>query len=49
MYILNVTQEKKILCCSQLVQLHKVRAMHTSEESGPKWGLRKKKKKQKSQ
>lgn len=43
MNILNVTQERQILCCSQLAQLHKARAMHTSEESGPKWSLMKKK------
>lgn len=43
MNILNVTRERQILCCSQLAQLHKARAMHTSEESGPKWSLMKKK------
>lgn len=42
MNILNVTQERPILCCFQSVQPHKVRVMHTSEETGPKWGLRKK-------
>lgn len=43
MNILNVTQERQILCCSQLAQLPKVRAMHSSEASGPKWGLKRKK------
>lgn len=47
MNILNVIQERQICCCSQLAQLHKVTAMHTSEESGPKWGLREKKKNKK--